>query len=561
MSTVDVALSRIREETVHSAGCFNDWLDLSSREPIEIYISVGGSSIPMLVMESDSIASVKLRIQSCKGFVAKKQKLVFGGRELSRNTSLLKEYGITNGNVLHLALRISDLLLINVRTVCGEEFEFQVDRHRNVGYIKRRIAKKGKDFLDLTDPEVFFCGERLEDDRLIGDLSNNNDAVIHLVVQRSAKVWTKPVERDVELSIVAPGLNEVSVIQGKDFFLESIIVNPRVKLPPFLSKMVQSVSEGLAQGKQPLRSPEGTGGTYFMQDSSGNKYVAVFKPTDEEPLAVNNPQGLPQSINGEGLKKGTRVGEGALREVAAYILDHPFEGPQSFIDAENGFSGVPPTMMVQCLHNGFNHPKGFDCSSENAKIGSLQMFRKTHGSCEDIGPQHFPVEEVHKISVLDMRLANADRHAGNILHCKDQETGRIALIPIDHGYCLPENFEDCTFEWIYWPQAQQPFSEKTLDYTNSLDAEQDLAILKFYGLHLSPESARTLRVSTMLLKKGARRGLTPYAIGNMMCRENLNKKSVIEEIVEEATLAGMGEVAFLETVSEIMDATLDELLK
>lgn len=97
-----------------------------------------------------------------------------------------------------------------------------------------------------------------------------------------------------------------------------------------------------------------------------------------------------------------------------------------------------------------------------------------------------------------------------------------------------------------------------------MDAEQDLAILKFYGLDLSPECARTLRVSTMLLKKGAERGLMAYAIGSMMCREKLNKRSVIEEIVEEATdgmLPGMSGAAFLETVSEIMDVRLEKLIK
>lgn len=125
-------------------------------------------------------------------------------------------------------------------------------------------------------------------------------------------------------------------------------------------------------------------------------------------------------------------------------------------------------------------------------------------------------------------------------------------------------FEDCTFDWLYWPQAQQPFSQKTLDYIKSLDAEQDLALLKFYGLDLSPGIARTLRISTMLLKKGAERGLTPFAIGSMMCRENMNKKSVIEEIVEvsvDAMLPGMSEAAFLETVSEVIDSTLDKVLQ
>lgn len=102
-----------------------------------------------------------------------------------------------------------------------------------------------------------------------------------------------------------------------------------------------------------------------------------------------------------------------------------------------------------------------------------------------------------------------------------------------------------------------------MDYIKSLDAEKDIAILEFYGINLSPESTRTLRISTMLLKKGAERGLTPFAIGSIMCRENLNKKSVIEEIVEDAEdamLPGMSEAAFLETVSEVMDSTLDKLL-
>lgn len=435
MSAVEVALSPFLE--AQHAGCFDNGLDLCSSESIEIYITVGGSSTPMRVMESDSIASVKLRVQACQGFVVKKQKLVFGGRELSRTNSLVKDYGITDGNSLHLALRISDLVLINVRTACGEEFEFQVDRHRNVGYLKRRIAEKGKGFQD-SEPEIFCHGERLEDDRLIHDFSNNSDAVIHLSVHNYAKVLTEPVERDVELSVVAPNSNNgTDGLQGHDLFLEPVIINPEVELPHFLQKMAQSVSDGLAQGREPVRSTEGTGGTYFMQEASGNKYIAIFKPIDEEPLAVNNPQGLPPSTNGEGLKRGTRVGEGAWREVAAYILDHPIEGHQSFHE-EVGFSGVPPTMMVNCLHKGFNHPNGFECSSENAKTGSLQMFVKNHGSCEDMGPRDFPVDEVHKISVLDIRVANADRHAGNILLYKDPEEGQISLIPIDHGYCLPE---------------------------------------------------------------------------------------------------------------------------
>lgn len=585
MSVVDVALSPVHKCLGLFPGyCINSQkIPVFEESSILIYLSVAGTLIPMRVLESDSIASVKLRIQTSEGFVVKKQKLVFGGRELARNDSLVKEYGVDNGNVLHLVLKLSDLLVINARTTCGEEFEFKVDRYRNVGHLKHRIFKEGKGFVDVEEQEIFYNGEKLDDDyKVIHDLCNDDEASIHLLVQRSAKVRAKSVEKNFEISIVAadPNGRRESTTDGGDipseeiqnlgkeqhkqaFLLQPVIVNPKIKLHSIFSNMVNSTLEGLKRGKAPIRSSEGMGGTYFMQDPSGQQFVSVFKPVDEEPMAVNNPQGLPVSVDGEGLKRGTIVGEGAVREVAAYIMDHPKSGPRALTGKVMGFAGVPPTLIVQCLHEGFNHPEGYDHVLKNAKIGSLQMFMKNNGNCEDMGPGNFPVEEVHKISVLDIRIANADRHAGNLL-LGEGEDGRKILIPIDHGYCLPQKFEDCTFDWLYWPQARQPYSPDTVDYINSLDADYDIALLKYHGWNIPPECARVLRISTMLLKKGTEKGLTPFAIGSIMCRETLNKESVIEEIVGEAhdsMLPGMSDATFLETVSQIMDYRLQKLAK
>lgn len=123
-------------------------------------------------------------------------------------------------------------------------------------------------------------------------------------------------------------------------------------------------------------------------------------------------------------------------------------------------------------------------------------------------------------------------------------------------------FEDITFDWLYWLQTRQPFSSETLDYIKSLDVEEDIALLKYYGWELPLECARTLRISTMLLKKGAERGLTPFAIGSIMCRETLNKESAIEKIVQRALdsmLPDSSEDAVLESVSQIMDRYLAEI--
>ena len=92
--------------------------------------------------------------------------------------------------------------------------------------------------------------------------------------------------------------------------------------------VLQAARAGLAEGLQPTLAKAGTGGSYFLQDVSGRP-VAVFKPEEEEPHAVNNPKGRTGSSSdgssgsgSEGLKRGTRPGEGAVREVAAYVLDH-----------------------------------------------------------------------------------------------------------------------------------------------------------------------------------------------------------------------------------------------
>lgn len=584
MSIASVAPSPVHGGSFSFPGNVLDQFGPWSRESILIYLTVAGSVSRMRVLESDSIASVKLRIQMDKGIYVRMQKLIFDGKELTRNNSCVGDYGVADGNVLHLVLRLSDLQTITVRTVCGKEFELHVERERNVMHVKEQIVDKGMVSLGLKDQQLIFNGEELEDQRLISSICRDNDTVIHFLLRKSAKVSAKVVEKDVEVSIVALDLAEETKVSGggkaqlgtqsrktqavvknvsqSNLILEPIVVNSDIKLTPAIKQLISETLDGLERGKQPVRSSEGSGGAYFMWDSSGHKYISVFKPMDEEPMAENNPRGLPLSTNGEGLKRGTRVGEGAFREVAAYILDHPRSGPRHCYHEEEGFAGVPPTVMVKCCHGRFSYAAGYENAPKKFKIGSLQMFKKNCGSSEDMGPRSYPVEEVHKISVLDIRLANADRHAGNILISKDGCNNRLALIPIDHGYCLPENFEDCTFEWLYWPQAREPYSPDTVNYIKSLDAEQDIELLKFYGWDLPRDCARILRISTMLLKKGAEKGLSPHAIGSIMCRQTLKQDSVIEQIIQEAqeaALPGISEAAYLESVSSLMDSYLNGL--
>lgn len=237
--------------------------------------------------------------------------------------------------------------------------------------------------------------------------------------------------------------------QKRECVLEAFDNND--ELPKIIKDLIGSSLAGLEKGNRPIRTLESSGGVYFMPNVSGDGFVGVFKPTDEEPYALNNPYDDLKTVKErQVMKKGMHVGEGAMKEVVAYILDHPLKNltiiPPSLSKQQSGFAGVPPTTMIRCLHDGFNHPTGFENSPKCIKIGSLQKYVSFHSSCWELKCSLFPISEVHKITVLDIRLANTDRHDGNILACNlNSQNHDFLLVPIDHGYCLPETVSDYLF--------------------------------------------------------------------------------------------------------------------
>lgn len=86
-----------------------------------------------------------------------------------------------------------------------------------------------------------------------------------------------------------------------------------------------------------------------------------------------------------------------------------------------------------------------------SKIASFQQFIPHDFDASDHGTSNFPVAAVHRIGILDIRILNTDRHAGNLLVRELNAVGRfgeVEIVPIDHGLCLPESLEGPYFEWI-----------------------------------------------------------------------------------------------------------------
>eukprot|EP00250_Pteridium_aquilinum_P009967 c19060_g1_i1 orf=303-2651(-) len=296
--------------------------------------------------------------------------------------------------------------------------------------------------------------------------------------------------------------------------------------------IIKEIVKAIKCGVEPVPISGGLGGAYYFRNTRGES-VAIIKPTDEEPLAPNNPKGfVGRKLGQHGLKKAIRVGETGVREVAAYLLDH-----------EN-FAKVPPTVLVKITHHAFHinsaHANFGKPRSSVTKLASCQEFACHDFDASDRGSSGFSVAAVHKIGILDIRIFNTDRHAGNILVKKVVDmpgtwggsymhvNSSLELIPIDHGLCLPESLEDPYFEWLHWPQAMLPFSEEELDYIQRLDAKEDVYMLRAELPMLRVACLRMLILSTTFLKKAAAAGLCLAEVGGLMSRDGLEEISQLE---------------------------------
>ena len=332
--------------------------------------------------------------------------------------------------------------------------------------------------------------------------------------------------------------------------------------------------KGMVQGLNPKLAFDGTAGTYMMKDQHRNT-IAIFKPIDEEAYAPNNPRGYIGEFGQSSFRNGILSGEGVIREVASSLLDH------------ESFSGVPKTIFAEAMHPSFNYSsQEMDSSdfgndnknytstisslvnpslSENGsrsasnageanliknnspkmKYGSLQRFVNADDLASNYSSDLFSVDEVHKIGILDLRIMNLDRNDGNILvkvkqRKEDKKTINFyKLTPIDHSLSIPDNLEVYSYDicWMDWEQSEVPFSQKSRDFIKGLDILKDIQMLdnlfKFRKICL-----RNIRITGIILKRGAEAGLSLHQIGKMLCREDDYEDdpepSLVEKMVKRA---------------------------
>ena len=356
-------------------------------------------------------------------------------------------------------------------------------------------------------------------------------------------------------------INDASVLGASDHVLNR---SGDALLDEECSRLLTDVRLGLQRHNVPIKTDvlDCTGGVYFMRGVSGRK-LAVFKPQDEEQGMPNNTKGYEGS--GElGLRPFYKPGYGCMREVAAYLMD------------VDNYCSVPPTSLVHFQHPILNYPgRGGRMGHPFPKVGSLQKFIHAFDSFEDIGISVLSDLEVQKIALLDLRLLNCDRNASNILaihkdfyreeilNVKGSKTSgsgsgeeefdfgfddvvpvkaaegsngdMYALVPIDHGYCMPPKLliNEIDWSWFYYPQINRPVHQEIKNYIEKIDIETTLKTVISH-VKLSEDCIFLARISHQLVIDGIKAGLNLHEIAMIVARIQEDNPSPLEKAIEEA---------------------------
>ncbi|CAA9987952.1 phosphatidylinositol 3-and 4-kinase, putative [Plasmodium knowlesi strain H] len=341
----------------------------------------------------------------------------------------------------------------------------------------------------------------------------------------------------------------------------SIRVIDQKSYPPFFENILHDIKLAFKKNISPKLTMDGTGGTYLLFNSK-KKVCSVFKPLDEEAFAPFNPRGYEGKMYQEGFRSGVLSGEGASREIAAYILDNSY----------NNFSSVPCTIMVEACNPHFNNKSKLKyVDHENNlkwKCGSLQEFVDSRESVGNYDHKQFSIRDIHKIAILDIRVMNLDRNDGNILvsplkslkdSCNqflyrnnrslgtsdedtlkrivtiDNKPSRYSLIPIDHGLIMPHIMDVAEIDlvWFEWPQTKVPFDDEELEVIFTFDPDKDAEKIR-NKLLIREDCIRTMRVCTRLLQIGARMHLNLHEIAKISTRKNIDEESVLEHLVRDS---------------------------